>query len=170
MSDATAARPHRWRRWGIELLLVLLVIVAIRAWQQRGLPQDTPPPLQGFTLDDRHYALSVAAPHPRLVHFWASWCGVCRAELPNIAAVAHEHDVVTVAMQSGSAHEVADYLRQQGVDFPVVNDPDGRLAQRWGVQAVPASFILTPDGHIRFIEIGYTTTLGLRLRLWWAGL
>lgn len=169
MSAIRYARLRRWRNWGIELLLVLLVIVAVRAWQQRGLPQEVAPPLQGFTLQDHPYLLTPSA-RPRLVHFWASWCGVCRAELPNIAALAREHEVVTVAMRSGSAHEVADYLRQQGVDFPVVNDPDGSLAQGWGVQAVPVSFILAPDGRIRFIEVGYTTTLGLRLRLWWAGL
>ena len=50
----------------------------------------------------------------------------------------------------------------------MVNDPDGRLAGAWGVHAVPATFIVDTNGEIRFVEVGYTTGLGLRLRLWLA--
>jgi alkyl hydroperoxide reductase subunit AhpC len=73
-------------------------------------------------------------------------------------------------MQSGKPQDVARYLREQGVDLPVVNDADGSISGAWGVHAVPASFIIGTDGRIRFIEVGYTTEIGLRLRLWWAGL
>jgi hypothetical protein len=38
------------------------------------------------------------------------------------------------------------------------------------VHAVPASFIIAADGQIRFVEVGYTTGMGLRLRLWLAGM
>jgi hypothetical protein len=44
------------------------------------------------------------------------------------------------------------------------------IAAQWGVRAVPASFIVDGAGQIRFLEIGYTTGAGLRLRLWLAGL
>jgi len=54
------------------------------------------------------------------------------------------------------------------VSFPVVNDADNQISARWGVQAVPASFIVDTDGKIRYVEIGYTTGIGLRLRLWLA--
>lgn len=61
-------------------------------------------------------------------------------------------------------------MREHELDFPVVNDPDGSIARAWGVHAVPASFILSPDGQIRFVEVGYTTGIGIRLRLWLAGI
>jgi peroxiredoxin len=60
------------------------------------------------------------------------------------------------------------HLSEQQLSFPVLNDPDGHIAAAWGVHAVPASFIIDTDGQIRFVEIGYTTAIGLRLRLWWA--
>jgi peroxiredoxin len=104
-----------------------------------------------------------------LVHFWATWCPICRTEQDTINAIARDTpNVITVAMQSGSRDEVEKYLKQQGLSFPVLNDPDGRIAAAWGVHAVPASFIIDPDGQIRFVEIGYTTETGLRLRLWLA--
>lgn len=62
------------------------------------------------------------------------------------------------------------YMQEQGIAFPVLTDRDGALSRAWGVHAVPASFIIAPDGQIRFIEVGFTTGIGLRLRLWLAGL
>ncbi len=61
-------------------------------------------------------------------------------------------------------------MREQGIEFPVLNDADGSLSNAWGVHAVPASFIIAPDGKIRFVEVGYTTAWGIRLRLWLAGM
>ena len=61
-------------------------------------------------------------------------------------------------------------MREQGIALPVLNDSDGSISKAWGVHAVPASFIIAPDGRISFVEVGYTTSIGLRLRLWWAAL
>jgi peroxiredoxin len=73
-------------------------------------------------------------------------------------------------MQSGTAIEVTRFMREQGLSFPALNDHDGSISHAWGVNAVPASFIISPDGKIRFVEVGYTTGIGLRFRLWLAGL
>ena len=80
------------------------------------------------------------------MHFWATWCGVCRAEQGTIDALAGDHHVVTVASQSGGAPEVRAYLEREGVDFPVLVDPGGALAARWGVHAFPTTFVVAPDG------------------------
>lgn len=71
-------------------------------------------------------------------------------------------------MQSGEAEEVIAYLRQENLQFPVINDPEGMLAQRFGVRAVPSSFIIDRNNNIVFRETGFTTGIGLRLRLWLA--
>ncbi len=60
------------------------------------------------------------------------------------------------------------FRRAESVSFPVLNDPDGAIAAHWGVRGVPASFIVDGAGQIRFVEVGYTTEIGLRLRLWLA--
>ena len=105
-----------------------------------------------------------------LVHFWATWCPVCRAEQDTIEALAKDHPTVTVAMQSGAAAVVAEHLNKEALSFPVLNDPDGAISAEWGVRAVPTSFVVDGAGQIRFVEVGYTTGLGLRLRLWLARL
>ena len=162
-------RATKWRSIAINTGLFLIVVFGIRAWQQRDMVSGMAPVLQGTTIAGKPYTLPAHPAQPVLVHFWATWCPICRAEQSSIVAIAHDHpNVITVAMQSGKPEEVAKYMHEQGIDFPVVNDTDSRLSNAWGVRGVPASFIIAPDGTIRFIEVGYTTGLGLRLRLWLA--
>jgi len=52
--------------------------------------------------------------------------------------------------------------------FGAVPDEDGRLAELFGVKAVPASYIIDSKGLIKVKEVGITTTWGLRARLWYA--
>jgi len=151
----------------IEVLLVLLVFFAARLYMQRGVVQGAAPPLAGKLLDGGRVDLADLRGRPVLVHFWATWCPVCRLELSSIDAIAKDYTVITVAQRSGSAAHIRAYLKKHGVDFPVIADPDGVLSHRYGVQAVPASFVIGPRGRIRFVEVGYTTGFGLRARLWW---
>ena len=148
--------------------MVLAVFFGIRAWQTRDAAEGPAPTLAGAGIDGAELAL--ATDRPTLVHFWATWCGVCRAEQGTIDALAGDHHVVTVASQSGSAAEVAAYLEREGVSFPVIVDAGGALAQRWGVRAFPTTFVVAADGTIADVEVGYTPSLGLRARLWLAAL
>lgn len=173
MSEATepakAAKPKkRWHRIAIELGIILAIFLAFRAYQGRDAPDGPAPELSGTAVSGDPLALSASPGEPVLVHFWATWCGVCRAEEGTIDSIAGSHRVITIASQSGGPDEVRAYMRQQGVSFPAIVDTSGELAQRWGVHAFPTSFVVGPDGTIRNVEIGYTTWLGLRARLWLA--
>jgi peroxiredoxin len=173
MTNETGINSHtiKWRGLSVNLLLFVVVMVGIRFWQQRDIASGIAPTLQGVTLAGKPYNLPAHPAQPVLVHFWATWCSICRIEQGSIASLAHnDPSVVTIAMQSGKPEEVARHMGEQHIDFPVVNDTDGRISSAWGVHAVPASFIITSDGSIRFVEVGYTTGLGLRFRLWLAGL
>lgn len=170
-SDAdppTEKKKRSWRRIAIEIGVVLAVFLAIRAWQQRDAAEGPAPALAGTTLAGESLSLDAAPGEPVLVHFWATWCGVCRAEQGTIDGLAEDYRVITVASQSGSADRVAAYMREHDLDFPVLLDPDGALARRWGVQAFPSSFVIGPDGQIESVEVGYTTSLGFRARMWLA--
>lgn len=169
--ETRLGKPRRplWRTLAIEALLFVVFVTGLRLWQQRDMVSGAAPALQGITLSGQRYQLPAHPPRPVLVHFWATWCPVCRAEQGSIADIAQDAEVISVAMQSGAASEVAGYVKEQGIVFPVLNDADGSISSAWGVHAVPASFIVAPDGQIHFVEVGYTTEVGLRLRLWWAG-
>ena len=76
--------------------------------------------------------------------------------------------MITVATTSGTADEVSTFLNDQGVSMPVLMDEDGVIARSWGVNGVPAKFVVGTDGRIQSATMGYSTGIGMRLRLWLA--
>jgi thiol-disulfide isomerase/thioredoxin len=135
---------------------------------QRDMVSGTVPEFQGNLLNGETYTLLADKRRPLLIHFWASWCPVCELEQGSIQSISDDHAVITIAMQSGEAEEVISYMQQEKLQFPVINDPDGIVAQRFGVRAVPSSFVIDENNNIMFRETGFTTETGLRLRLWLA--
>lgn len=164
-----SGRRRRWRIYAAEALLFILVLAAVHWWQTRDLPAGPAMALEGSLLNGQSASLHALRGRPVLVHFWATWCPVCKLEQDNINAIAQDHQVFSIAMQSGPDKAVLEHLTQNHLTFPVINDADGTLARRWGIRGVPTSFILDGLGHIRFVEVGYTTEAGLRLRLALAG-
>lgn len=168
-ASAPHAAPRRFRRladWAINLALILAIFGGVQWWQGRPLASGEAPPLAGRTLDGQEIDLGHLKGAPVLVHFWATWCPICRLGDGGIDAIAKDHRVLTVAMQSGDADEVGRFMATKGLDFPVVTDPDGEIAQRWGVVGVPATFVLDANGRIAYATRGASTETGLRLRLW----
>lgn len=176
MSEPAApasSKRKKFQRIGwiaLQLLLLVAIIAGVRFWQQRDIVRGVAPPLSGILLDGKLASALVRDGQPLLVHFWASWCPICSAEQGSIESLAKDYPTLTVAMQSGSDAEVLKHLHQENLSFAVLNDPDGLISRQWGVRAVPASFIIDAHGRIRFVEVGYTTGIGLRLRLWLADL
>lgn len=175
MVDVTGAPPSWWKRRGkrlaIELAVFVAIFVAVRAWQRRGVIEGAAPRLEGVDVLGERVSLARGSGGPTLVHFWATWCGVCEAMDGNVAAVAEDSNVITVAVRSGDARAIVAALAEEGLvandrpAFRVIADPNGTLASAWGVSAFPTSFVIDEDGAIRSVEVGYTTELGLRARL-----
>lgn len=163
-------RRKRWLTWLAQLTLVIAVVVAVRGYMLRDAASGLAPSIEGALVGGGSTSLAALRGRPVLVHFWSTWCPVCRLEEGSIQSIAGDHSVLTVAFQSGGGKAVAAYLATHGLSMPVVLDDDGAMAARYGVRGVPASFILDGQGRIRFVEAGYTTEAGLRLRLWLAGL
>ena len=164
------ARPVKRRprlRWLRDIALLLAVFVAFQWWQSRDLVAGPAPALLGHLIDGSPYQLD-PADGPVLVHFWATWCPVCRLEQDSIASIAEDERVITVATTSGSSDELTAYLQDEGLVMPVLVDEDGVIAGAWGVQGVPATFVVDSQGRINHRSMGYSTELGMRIRLWMA--
>jgi len=152
----------------IEIILIIAVFLVIKSYSQRDLVQDNLPYFEATLLGGEKFASSHLNNKPLLLHFWASWCPVCEMENDSIESLSKNYQVISVAMQSGTDMEVEQYLKENQLSFPTIIDEHGAIAKKFGIVGVPVSFIISPDGKIAFSEIGYTTELGLRIRLWLA--
>jgi len=150
----------------LELLLIAAAFALLHWWQTRPLASGPAPELSGPAVSGEQLNLRELRGRTVLVHFWAEWCPLCRAGQDSIQSIAADYPVITVAMQSGDAVVVRNYLEEESLSLPTLADPRAEISGEWGVSAVPTSFVIDPDGVISYREVGFTTEAGLRTRLW----
>lgn len=107
---------------------------------------------------------------PVLVHFWATWCPICKAEAGNIQTISENFEVITIAVKSGSDKDIEEYLTSHNLNFKVVNDEDGYITHKFNISVFPTTIIYDKNRDVVFSDVGYTTTWGLWLRMLWADL
>ena len=94
-----------------------------------------------------------------IVHFWGTWCGPCREELPAFAAFRRDHaekgiGFVTVADDPDFA-TVDRFLKEQDLSLePLLLDPRGQAGRQWKVDAYPTTFVLGPTNEILAVYRG----------------
>ena len=157
-------------RWILEIIIILIILLAVRFWMQRDVVSGIAPNISAVTLKGQQFELYKDHRRPILVHFWATWCPVCKLEQSNIENTAKDLPVITIAMQSGDNNELSQFMQDEKLSFDVINDESGVLSKSYNIRGVPVSFIINKENNIEFVEVGYTTEIGLRMRLWWAGL
>ena len=102
---------------------------------------------------------------PLVVHFWATWCSTCKLEASNIDTLSNTVDVVTIAVNSGSDKVLKNFMIEKELQYKVINDEHGELAKKFNIEAYPTTLIYNAKGELKFTEVGYSTTLGLKARL-----
>lgn len=157
----------------LKEILLFIVVMAIFAnilsfYRSNSLNKE-PIDLKEITLLDGSI-YTVPKNEPILLHFWASWCPTCKAEAQNIETISKSFNVLTIALKSGSSEEIQEYLRSRDLTFKTINDSNGHITQRYSVSVFPTTIIYDKDGNELFSEVGYTTTIGLWIRMWLAGL
>jgi peroxiredoxin len=114
------------------------------------------------SVDGETVALSQFIGRPILVNFWATWCGPCRIEMPEIQAVweTYQDDglVVLALDQDETAGDVQAYFDELGLTFTPLLDEGNDTAQNFGLQGtLPASIFINPDGRVSVIHRGVMT-------------
>jgi thiol-disulfide isomerase/thioredoxin len=153
------------RLWSGSILLMWAVLLIGGAFRPSPPGLDAiPRPEVGFpappiTLMDRSglpVELSDLRGRAVFINFWASWCGPCRMEMPEIQRLAddlganNQVSILTVNMtsQESSAAAALNYLSQHGYNFPVLLDPTGQAGHDYRVLSLPTSLFVSPDGIV----------------------
>jgi peroxiredoxin len=116
------------------------------------------PPLELTDANGKGHRLSAYRGQVVLLNFWATWCEPCREELPSIerlrATLAGRPFVVLAVQMGGSARTARDTAEDLRLHFPLLLDRDSRATAAWGVQTLPTSFLIGPDGAVAFTHVG----------------
>lgn len=92
---------------------------------------------------------SLRAGAPTLVNFWASWCGPCRLEHPELKALAESGIRVVGINYKDAPEKAAAFLAELGDPYAAIAaDPTGRVGIDWGIYGVPETFVVGGDGAI----------------------
>ena len=93
-----------------------------------------------------------------LINFWATWCAPCRYEMPSIEKLRDAlkgRPFAVLAVNLGEPEpRIRAFLQEVPLRFPVLLDPEAQAAQAWKVKALPATFVVGPDGRVRYRYIG----------------
>lgn len=95
------------------------------------------------------------------LNFWATWCGPCRNEMPDIQKLYEEYsaqggdaEVVILGIagpeigQEGSSGDIAGFMEENGYTYPVLMDESGEMFDQYGISAFPTTFMIDRDGNV----------------------
>jgi peroxiredoxin len=105
-----------------------------------------------------------------VLSFWATWCGPCQQEMPEMESLYHDlkgkgFEILAVDVQEDKA-TVEAFLKTHGYTFPVLLDTDGKVAGAYGAQGLPTNYVIDGKGRIlaRVVGIGGPTWTSPEMR------
>ena len=188
--EDTAPRPPRWRRWlerswartAIGLAVLAAIVGGLVALDRLGgsdelgaldgrVPELGEPAPQ-FALRDPDGSVRLLSDYRGQVvwvNFWATWCGPCRRELPDIQHLADEFRDDGLVVLAVNFEESADlalaFWDELELDLPILLDSDGDVVDQYRLRGFPDNFFIDRDGVLRALKIGFLTEGEMREKL-----
>ena len=173
--DALLGEPKAGDRWRtlrsilLSLLLALAIFTGVGVLRAPSLPEQAPPfalpDIAGTTVSLKQHRGSLV-----VLNFWATWCGPCRMEVPAFSAFADDHpEVVVLGLATDDEpSRVPAAVDQLGFTYPVLL-ADRATRSAYGIDIVPTTVFVDPEGRVAYAHSGLMLGWQLRLLAWWFG-
>ena len=153
-------RLYRFLKILIVVLLIAVVLVGIFVSIPRqdrsdvtAEEQNIAPDFSMFDIDGNEIKLSDFRGKPVILNFWASWCGPCKMEMPDLEKAYQEYgdriQFMLVDLTDGSQETVekaSAFIKEQGYTFPVFYDTAMEGAYTYGVSGIPVTYFINAEG------------------------
>ncbi|MDI3256968.1 MAG: TlpA disulfide reductase family protein [Kyrpidia sp.] len=164
---------------GFTLFVVVVVLIAVavvmntrqmNSFGEGSAGGGTALPIKGYLAPDftlksfegQSVTLSLERGKPVFLNFWASWCPPCQAETPDLVEMHKKYGDKIAFYGINLTHEddrqkALDFIRNYKIDYPVLSDVEGKVADLYRVQAIPTSVFIGSDGKIAELVQGMLT-------------
>ncbi|HEX8411714.1 MAG TPA: TlpA disulfide reductase family protein [Thermoanaerobaculia bacterium] len=117
------------------------------------------PAYEAVNLDGSKFDLASRRKNVVLLNLWATWCGPCRYEIPELQRIHDTYakrgfEVVGVSVDEGAAELIQQFAAENKMTYPLVHDPDGKIANILEASVLPTSIMIDRDGRIIWKKVG----------------
>lgn len=162
-ADPAAPEDQRNVRWGrvavwvvVAALLVFLTLGLINAFATQPT-EGRAPDFTLTTYDGEDYTLSDLRGQVVVINFWASWCGPCAEEAPDLEQAWQTYqDEGVLFLGIGyvdSEAKAREYIERYGITYPNGPDLATKISDAYHIRGVPETFIIDPNGEVSYFAI-----------------
>ena len=160
---ATTASRHNSLVW-IVVVVVVAAMLAVAPYLTRhrtnnttadenGLKDKPAPEFSLESLDGKNIRLADFRGKGVLLNFWATWCQPCKIEMPWFEELQRQYgpqglQVVGIAMDDASKEDITRFVKEMGVNYPILLGKESVGDAYGGVQFLPSTFFIDRDGKI----------------------
>lgn len=121
------------------------------------------PPYRAQWLDGKPFDVAAEKGNVVLLNVWATWCGPCRFEIPELGKLHAKYasrgfKVIGVSLDEGGAADVKRFVADQKIAYPIVLDPEGKVAALLNTTMIPTSIVIDKTGNIVWKHFGIVDT------------
>ncbi len=169
---------HPIPRLGLFSLAIIALTIAAILVLQAGLPSHADytgfqldsgqvvapevnslaPPFANPTLDGNIITLYDLRGNPVIINFWATWCGPCRVEMPELQSLYDDYGEQGLHILGVNLAEpvplITAWVRDFGLTFDIVLDEQGQIATTYRLRGQPSTYVISPEGIITHVYYG----------------
>ena len=163
-------RFARARRWALEIALFAGLYFGLTAFQGRNLlaTHAQAPSFELSTLNGERVSLDALRGKRAVLHFWATWCGVCAREHGALNAVAKglgkDEALYAIVVDSGDPEKVRRYVAEEHIEYPVLLGTSD-VVEAFHVASFPTTYYVDREGKIGGRTVGMSTRFSIRARI-----